>query len=196
MVLIRICIFIETDAVSLSETNADPLNISSLELFRFSYCNLFLSAHIKRLFFQDENLPLVSPSRKQPDDDIEKQPPSIHTAQLSPIHNAVSMEDDSKQPSSHVVEKDHSKEQLRYLNLGSMAQLTPGSMAQLTPGSMAQLKEDSLEKSQQQLSTMPTLPQGTACMNSIPSGILCCVVEKGARIFFLSVVSLTLNGRE
>jgi hypothetical protein len=187
MVLIRICIFIETDAVSLSETNADQLNISSLELFRFSYCNLFLSAHIKRLFFQDENLPLVSPSRKQPDDDIEKQPPSIHTAQLSPIHNAVSMEDDSKQPSSHVVEKDHSKEQLRYLTLGSMAQLTPSSMAQLTlssmaqltSGSMAQLKEDSLGKNQQELLTMPALPQGTACMNSIPSGIFCCVVEKG-----------------
>jgi hypothetical protein len=172
-------------------------------------------------------VPLVSPSRKQPDDDIDKQPPSIHTAQLSPVHNAVSMEDDSKQPSSHVVEKDHSKEQLRYLTLGSMAQLTPGSMAQLTPGSMAQLtpdsmtqltpgsmaqltpgsmaqlnpgsmtqltpgsmaqltpgsmtqlKEDSLGKNQQELLTIPALPQGTACMNSNPPGIFCCVVEKG-----------------
>ncbi len=148
-------------------------------------------------------MPLVSPSRKQPDDDIEKQPPSIHTAQLSPVHNAVSMEDDSKQSSSHVVEKDHSKEQLRYLTLGSMAQLTPGSMAQLTPGSMAQLtpgsmaqltpgsmaqltpdsmaqlKEDSLGKNQQELLTMLSLPQGSACMNSNPSGIFCCVVEKG-----------------
>jgi hypothetical protein len=151
-------------------------------------------------------LPLVSPSRKQPDDDI----------------------DDSKQSSSHVVEKDHSKEQLRYLTLGSMAQLTPdsmaqltpgstaqltpgsmaqltpdsmaqltpGSMAQLTPGSMAQLKDDSLEKNQQHLSTMPASLQGTACMNSNPSGSFCCVVEKDRYvIFFPSFVSLTLNGR-
>ncbi len=148
-------------------------------------------------------MPLVSPGRKQPDDDIEKQPPSIHIAQLSPIHNAVSMEDDSKPSSSNVVEKDHSKEQLRYLTLGSMAQLTPGSMAQLTPGSMtqltpgsmeqltpgsmaqltpgsmAQLKENSLGKNKQELLTMPALPQGTACMNSISSGFFCCVVEKG-----------------
>ncbi len=136
-------------------------------------------------------MPLVSPSRKQPDDDIKKQPPSIHTAQLSPAHNAVSMEDDSKQPSSHVVEKDHSKEQLRYLTLGSMAQLTPGSMAQLTPGSiaqltpgsMAQLKDDSLEKNQQQLSTMPAILQGTACMNSNQSGIFVVSLKRERNIF-------------